>query len=175
MTENIFNTAKQRKATAMRRVLKRKKGMTLIEIMVGSMLFGLVVMTVTAAMSPMLRAFTRANDLAEYNLILDNAGNTIVSDMAQASDVRGIATDTVTLEIDTMSIVYSVVDGSLRRSPDGGANSTLVFPEGFYKGKSVSFDVSGTAPDFFVAVTVSSEGSSAVITRTYAVRPLLMQ
>ena len=155
----------------MEKILRNKKGMSLIEILVGSMLLALVVITVTAAISPMLMAFTRANDIAEYNMVLDSVGNRITSDVAQASD-RDFTGGVLTLTVNSEQVVYTVVDGHLRR------NNIPVFPAEFYKGKQIDFSFSGEQPNFLVDVTVSSSGNTALsgaeITRSYAVRPLMM-
>ena len=155
----------------MRKVLKNKKGMTLIEILIGSLLFAIVTATATAVLAPMMQAFSRANDLAEYNILLDNVGNKLVSEISQASEIK--SEDPLRLVIQGNIIEYTVHNGSLER------NGLPVFPQGFYEGKSIGFQITADAPDVIIAVTVfpSDEGrgvSAATITRTYAVKPLIM-
>ena len=164
----------------MRSMLKSKKGMTLMEIIIGAMLFGMVVMTVSAVLAPLMMAARRANDFAEYNQILDSIGNRIVSEMAQ-SEITATGTNTVTMTRDdgATEIEFSVAgagaSGVLQRALDGNT-AAPVFPGNFYRGKTISFEVNGTAPDFTVDVTVHADGviGRAEIVRTYAVRPLLM-
>ena len=160
----------------MSRTLKNKKGMTLIEIIVGSMLFVLVVVTVFTVLSPMMLAYSRANDLAEYNMLLDDIGNRIVNDIAQASEITQL--NPLTMTIDSVQVTYSIENGSLFRQT-GTTPSIPVFHPDFYRGKQTSIEASGTAPNFTLEVTISSPSggqgaSGAVITREYAVRPLLM-
>ena len=162
----------------MRRAYKNKKGMTLMEVLVGSMLFGMVVVTVSAIISPMIMSYRRANDLAEYNMILDNVGNLLVSEMSQASDVLITGTGVeLSFQSGAPKVIFNVVDGSLIKTFDTVTpQSTPAFPPGFYRGKSVEFEVTGVEPNFTILVTVRADGttgpSSAAMQRAYAVRPL---
>jgi len=153
------------------KLLKGKKGITLIEIIVGMFLLSMVVLTVSAVITPMMKTFTTANDFAEYNTLLDSVGNRIVSDMAQSSAITNL--DPLTIVINSEAIVYTDTGGSLQR------NGVPVFPEGFYRRKAIDFNVTGTPPGFIVEVTISPSGgfgtSGATITREYAVRPLLLR
>ena len=160
----------------MRNVLKNKKGMTLIEIVVGSLLFSMVVITVSAVLAPMMTAYMRANNIAEYNTLMDNIGNMIVSDIAQASEVT--PGNPLVLVIQGTEVYYTVENGILQRG-DSLTDPYDVFPSGYYRGKAIDFNVEQTPPGYTVSVTVSSPGggvgaSSAVLTRDYAVRPLLI-
>jgi len=153
----------------LQKTFSSKKGMTLLEVLVVCVLFALIAVTVTAVISPMLRAYARANEIAEYNMILDNVGNTIVSNMAQASDIE-YADNSVSLTIDSSDVVFEVIDGSLQR------NGNMVFPSNFYKGKSISFIITPapSEPDFLVDVTVSSDSTGVALSRSYAVKPIMM-
>ncbi|MCL2424793.1 MAG: type II secretion system GspH family protein [Oscillospiraceae bacterium] len=153
-----------------RKIFISKRGFTLIEVIVVCVLFAIIATTAISVLSPMLKAYARANDIAEYNLLLDNVGNTIVSSMMQASDVKNITDNSVIMIVDSSLITYSVVDGILQK------NDSIVFPKNFYKGKDVSFVVTPAtdAPDFLITVTVSSSSTGASISRSYAVNPPLM-
>jgi len=171
----------------MRKMIKNKRGVTLIEMIIGGLLFTMVVMTVSAVLSPLMSTFRRANDFAEFNQIVDGIGNRITSEMAQ-SDIVDSATGTniVTMKRGSATIVLDIdgVDsGILRRRlteslSDPGVEYP-VFPTDFYRGKTVSFEVivpTGATPDYTVNVTVQADGriSSAAVVRSYVVRPLLM-
>ena len=145
-----------------------------MEILVGSLMFALIAATVTAVLAPMLLAYMKANDFAEYNKLLDNVGNIIVSDIARSSDTLPVFGENH-VEIITSkgnAVVYTAPDGSLLRNGDP------VFPQGFYKGKSISFTVTETAPGYTVFVTVDSTGGpgalGGAIERPYSVRPLML-
>ena len=143
-----------------------------MEVIVGMLLFGMVIMTLTAAISPLMLAYNRANDLAEYNQLLDAIGNRIASEMAKATDING-SENSVTIETDSGEIIYTALSGHLLR------NGAPVYQPEFYRGKTISFTVNeDDAPNFFLILTVSSTASGrhtgSTISRPYAVRPLLM-
>ena len=159
-----------------------------MEIIVGMLLFGMVVMTVTAAISPLMLAYRRANDLAEYNQILDAIGNRITSEMAKADEINGITsgTNSVTIRNNAIPTTFSIVNGHLFIQR-GSNPATPVYQPEFYRGKVLGTQaagggtgllVGGTSPNFTLTITVSSQTSGAnvgaEISRTYAVRPLLM-
>ena len=161
----------------MRRLTGCKRGLTLMEILVGGMLFGMIVLTVSAVLAPMMRSARIANDFAEFSHILDSVANTITSEMSQSViSVAGTGTNSVTMIQDSATIVLSIDNGTLQRSVNT-APATPVFPLNFYRGKTIEFVVTGTAPDYTVTVTIASDGAigtAAIRERTYAVRPLLM-
>ena len=145
-----------------------------MEILVGSLMFALIAITVTAVLSPMILTFMRANDLTEYNKVLDNVGNIIVSDISRASEaLPASGENNVAITVSNgNTVVYTAPGGSLLR------NGEPVFPPGFYKNKTVSFEVSQTTPGYTVTVTVSSEGRPAAVgvtlERDYSVLPLML-
>ena len=145
-----------------------------MEILVGSLLFALIAITVTAVLSPMMLTFMKANDFAEYNKLLDNVGNIIVSDISRASEkLTEFGENNVVIAVSRGNTVeYTVLDGSLER------NGEPVFPAGFYKNKTVSFNVSETTPGYTVTVTISSEDRPAAVgvtlEREYSVQPLML-
>jgi len=146
-----------------------------MEILVGGMLFGMVVLTVSAVLAPMMRSARIATDFAEYNHILDSIGNAITSEMSQ-SVISVAGANSVTMTQDSFVVVLSAPAGTLQRSVNT-APATPVFPLNFYRGKTIEFVVTGTAPDYTVTVTIASDGAigtAAIRERTYAVRPLLM-
>jgi hypothetical protein len=159
----------------MKKVFYNKKGMSLMEILVGSLMFAMIAVTVSAVLAPMMMSFSRAADFAEYNTLLDNVGNRIASDLAKSS---GIPTDLGELDMVGISInsendvIYTIseAEGILLR------NGTQVFPPGMYRNKRVSFIVFDTAPGFTIEVTVNPTDRpgtmGATISREYAVRPI---
>jgi len=84
-----------------RKIFISKRGFTLIEVLVVCVLFAIIAVTAISVLSPMLRAYARANEIAEYNLLLDNVGNTIVSSMMQAAEVSDIADNSVSMTVDS--------------------------------------------------------------------------
>jgi len=124
------------------KALFNKKGMTLTEILVGSIMLALFSIGITAVISPMISSFLRANDFSEYNAFLDAVGNRIVTDFVRSTDAPVIVNNdmqpSLTLKVGGLEdIVYNIhnTDGTLLR------NSEPVFPEGFYRGKQIGFNV----------------------------------
>ena len=184
--------------------VRNKKGMTLTEILVGGIMFAVFAIAISAIVSPMVLALMRASDFAEYSSLLDAVGNQISTDYVRASEpptngaatpaviagaVRGV--DSVLIPIDgSEDVRYTIhaVDGTLLR------NNTPVLPEGFYRGKQVSFTIiSSTDPDpliqalnlpqgsYIIRVNISVRAnasrlalSGAELERDYYVRPILL-
>jgi len=147
-------------------VLKNKKGLTLIELIVGIIMFAVISLAISTLLSPMLMAFMGANDFAEYNSLLDNIANQIISDLSQSTtdpdfvasggdnwltDANGSLTITTSARIITYTVRNTApgTGGVLQRE---GAREVLnadnelvfetfffdVFSEDFYKHKAVS-------------------------------------
>lgn len=169
-----------------KRLFKNKKGMSLVEIIVGSLMFAMVAMTVASMFAPFMMAFARANDIAEYNTLLDAVGNRIASDLVRSSAAPGSlgAVDHVVLTIDSPDDVTYTTD--LSEGNIGGSllrNGHAVFPPGFYKGKIATFVVNADpgSGGYIITVTVETSPNSnrfatsaAVVTRDFAVMPLML-
>jgi type II secretory pathway component PulJ len=151
---------------ALTKIFKNKKGMTLMELVVGMVMFTIISITISMLLAPILSAYTRANDFAEYNALLDNIANEIINDISQStappvftagSGDDGFAQDNdgIFLRITTPSgiIRYAVIGGVLQREglwqardeyglPVGAPIPRFddVFAEDFYKRKTVSFN-----------------------------------
>ena len=151
-----------------------------MEVIVGMVLFGMVALTISAAIAPLMMAYRRANDLAEYNQILDVIGNRIVGEMSKASSITHGA-NTVTMVVDNVTVIYSVdgAAGHLRVLRGAEIEPSLVYQQEFYRGKRISFNVPPpTTNNYLLTVTVTSDSmagtSGATLERSYAVRPLLI-
>ena len=148
----------------------------MVELIVGLLLFMILTTAVSTLFLPMLRAFSRANDLAEINMLLDSVSNEILGDVRVADIVKidssGIATE---LKVDNVA-EYSVDGGLLTR------NGWAVFDRGYYKGKTVALEYlaeDGTAlPDgrvedpFVVRITLFYSSGDVASIRDYAVHPI---
>ena len=147
------------------KLLKSKKGFTLMELIVGILMFSIIAIVVSTALSPTLFAYMRANDFAEYNSLLDNIANQIINDLNQSTEEpRFIAatggapvppggwavdnTRRLVITTNTRTIAYTIrntqpgAGGVLQRegvNATGVAQLFDVFSEDFYKRKSVSF------------------------------------
>jgi len=173
--------------------------MTLMELIVGILMFTIISIAISMLLAPILSAYSRANDFAEYNTLLDNIANQIINELSQstsdpvftpgASGQWAENNDGVFLTITTNSNIvrYAVVGGALERAdrlnPDGTPDLHEVFSEDFYKRKDVSFMWTETAvnPDFpnftsyRLIVRLTERGPAGFqIQREYAVRPLML-
>lgn len=163
------------------KILKCKKGMTLVELIVGVMIFTVITTIASAVLAQMVRVYSQSNELAELNTLLDNVANHIVSDISNATTpLVNIGIDNeITVVIDTNTITYTVAgDGTLLRSA-GGAAPIPILPKTFYKNKSVGFVLnlspSGTGTAYMLTVTIHSDhNGSPIISRDYAIRPLAL-
>lgn len=162
------------------KILESKNGMTLIELIVGMVLFVIVVTAVSTILVPMLKVYARANELAEYNTLLDNAANKIIGDLTNATallkhlDVE----NEISITIDNPDDVQYSIDsnsGVLLK------NGTPVLSKDYYKNKSVSFSCRPVESDsetaYMLTVNILSDrdgGNNVMISREYAVRPLAL-
>jgi len=178
----------------LRKILTNKKGMTLTELLVGSIMLALFAIAISAILTPMVFAFMRANDFAEYNGLLDSVGNQISSDLVRATGLPNNgatpAVDITGASIATNEVVISVAgEGDIRYTigPDGTLrrNNIDVFPEGYQRGKLVGFvvrEVPGEPGCFSVEITIRPRPGAARAgmhvtdfqSRIFFVRPLTM-
>jgi len=172
--------------------LKNKKGLTLLELIVGLLIFSIIAVAVSTTLAPTLFAYMRANHFAEYNTLLDNLANQIISDISQANslidtnelDVLITGTgDQITISTPTRVIRYTVNAGILQKAT-GNGDYFDVFSRDFYNRKDLSIrlnqvDNSGGSIGTAYILTVrlrenSTPGSTFEIEREYAVRPLIL-
>ena len=156
------------------KILKSKEGMTLTELIVGMVLFAIVAAAASAMLVPMLRIYTKANNLAECNTLLDNVANQIIGDLLESTKEPEWDNDhpsiTVTID-DPGDVLYTIGDGVLLK------NGEPVLKKNFYKGKSVSFICARegtTDKSYRLTVIITSDRDGEMIRRDYAVRPLVL-
>ena len=148
--------------------LKNKKGFTLMELVVGILMFTIISITISMLLAPILSSYARANDFAEYNALLDNIANQIIDDMSQSTlppvflageewsennPDRNNPEPFLTVHTHSRTIRYAVINNVLEREGlvevrDALGNITSVeqhwfpvFAEDFYKRKLVSFRI----------------------------------
>jgi len=172
----------------MNKLMKTKKGFTLIEVVIGLVIFGIISVAAAAVLAPSLFAFMRANDFAEYNNLLDNLANQIISDLSQSTETPVFIEDDwdsdVSITQNTRVINYTVADaGDLRNTmilfrQVGNAEPSPVFSEDFYKRKNVSFKIETNETEaavvYLLTVRLQSQSGNLDIEREYAVRPLVL-
>ena len=67
---------------ALVKAVKNKKGLTLMELIVGILMFSIISVAISMLLAPILSSYARANDFAEYNALLDNIANQIIDDIS---------------------------------------------------------------------------------------------
>jgi hypothetical protein len=138
-------------------------------------MFAIIAVSVSAVLAPMMRAYSSANEFAEYNTLLDSAANRIINDLAQSTAAPLHVNESDIIVIRTHgsgNVIYTIGnDGVLLR------NGNPVLSSGYYRNKHISFIVASAAtstrPAYNLIVTVGSDGG-ATVSRTYAVRPLAL-
>jgi len=176
----------------LKKILKNKKGLTLIELVVGLVIFGIISVAVSASLAPTLFAFMRANDFAEYNILMDNIANQIISDLSQstvlpefteAGDWPEPGWNDLTIIKSSVIIHYSIM-GSDSSAPamgilqrEIGGETWEVFPVDFYKRKVVAFKLETYSEDplsYTLTVRLENSNGDFILERDYAVRPLIL-
>ena len=172
-----------------KKLLKSKKGFTLIELIVGLVIFGIISTAVATLLAPMLFAFIRANEFAEYNILLDNLANQIISDLSQSTEPPGFVAggdqpdgtwNNVTITTPAAIVRYTVEGadnrGILIREINGEPHR--VFTEDFYRRKLVSFKlnylIDADTPSYTLTVRLDHVNRNFEIERVYAVKPLIL-
>jgi len=169
-----------------KKLLKSTKGFTLIELIVGLVIFGIISVAVSALLAPTLFAFMRANDFAEYNILLDNIANQIISDLSQSTeppvfteggDQPDATWNDVTIAKPAARVRYTVAGtgnrGVLQREING--ETFNVFTEDFYRRKLVSFKLNTFDENSYIlTVRLDHANGNFEIQREYAVRPLIL-
>jgi prepilin-type N-terminal cleavage/methylation domain-containing protein len=81
------------------KLLKSRKGVTLVELMVALLVFAILVMAVSAVFTPMLRTYYHAVDFAETNPLLDEIANALLADINQANSINVYCVDCVDCDV----------------------------------------------------------------------------
>jgi prepilin-type N-terminal cleavage/methylation domain-containing protein len=176
-----------------KKLLKNKKGFTLMELVVGMVIFAIISVAVSASLAPTLFAFMRANDFAEYNILMDSIANQIINDLAQSTEPPDFDDEAgdwpegwnnVLITKSASRVRYTIEATAANRGMlviETGGNASLVFPEEFYKRKTVAFKLEAldTDPDdpivaYNLTVRMESLNGDFLVERVYAVRPLIL-
>jgi len=175
-----------------KKLLKSKKGFTLMELVVGLVIFAIISVAVSASLAPTLFAFMSANDFAEYNILMDSIANQIINDLSQSTEPPGFdeagdwpeGWNNVSITKSASRVRYTIENTAAGRGMlliETGGNPALVFPEEFYKRKTVAFKLEAidTDPDdpmvaYNLTVRMESLNGDFLVERVYAVRPLIL-
>lgn len=154
-----------------------KNGFTLLELIVSIMVLSLIMIAITTVFTPALQAFSRANNLAEANTLLDNVATLVMDDVINATEVIP-GTGTFTVKASHNFLYYTNGEGILCRSMPG--YDSPVLPRDYYKYKGqgseqtvFSVTASCAVRDGLVTITLTLTSDSGwSLTRDYTAKPV---
>ena len=158
------------------KILKNKKGVTLVELAVGMVIFSIVTASAIAVMVPMMRAMTRANVISEYNALLDNLANNIISEMSMVSYDTNIP-NPIIIDDNLINIVPSGIVFTIDEDGILLINGFSVLPKQYYRNNRMSFEPRLITNEFGTVYEITltlSDGRGYEVSRTYSVRPLAL-
>ena len=143
-----------------KKIAQDKRGISLVEIMVGMLIFSIISMTIIVIMFPTLNSINKTKDLSEMGIFADNISAQIINDTKMANSIEIIndikmansieiakvsePVDTLTLVNQEHTIVYKVIDGRIKRNYDAQKNEdgAMIFNDlvssKYYENKSVN-------------------------------------
>lgn len=176
-----------------KKLAQDKRGISLVEIMVGMLIFSIISMTIIVIMFPTLNSINKTKDLSEMGIFADNISAQIINDTKMANIIElskeSEPVDTLTLVNQEHTIVYKVIDGRIKRNYDAQKNEdgTMIFNDlvssKYYENKSVnvSYDtitkVVGTKTITLgckIKIEVLNKEGETAITREYSVLSLVI-
>ena len=176
-----------------KKLAQDKRGISLVEIMVGMLIFSIISMTIIVIMFPTLNSINKTKDLSEMGIFDDNISAQIINDTKMANIIelskKSEPGDTLTLVNQEHTIVYKVIDGRIKRNYDAQKNEdgAMIFNDlvssKYYENKSVnvSYDtitkVVGTKTITLgckIKIEVLNKEGETAITREYSVLSLVI-
>ncbi len=176
-----------------KKIAQDKRGISLVEIMVGMLIFSIISMTIIVIMFPTLNSINKTKDLSEMGIFADNISAQIINDTKMANIIElskeSEPGDTLTLVNQEHTIVYKVIDGRIKRNYDAQKNEdgAMIFNDlvssKYYENKSVnvSYDtitkVVGTKTITLgckIKIEVLNKEGETAITREYSVLSLVI-
>lgn len=178
-----------------KKILKQKGGMTLIEVVVAMLLFTIITTAVTSILAPTLTAYSNANDLAEVTSLSNDIAAVILDSLEQSTvNAKPIPSaadpaifDGIEIKIDSKIIEYAVVNGVLQSTVTTNEAGTTpvvaaVFDEKYYKRKKVAITYEVTygnpaaseKPTYVITVQVLNRADSLIFQSIFTCKPLLL-
>jgi len=108
----------------LRKKLKNKKGMTLIELMVGMLIFSMLGASASVILAPTMRVAFGAIDLAENNSLLALMSSELLSDMKRAVNMTVTVDNELEIEIGAFDS-NPILDGAGNPILDGAGNPII--------------------------------------------------
>lgn len=164
-------------------IIKNKQGLTLVEVVVGFLIFTILFMGVSAVLVPTLNTYAKANDMAELTTLMNTASAEITNDLSQSvrnAEISGSGNDEIKIYVGGNVIDYRVTTGGIIERSFNGNTPAPIFDERYYKGKSVdmSFQVDyadppAGEPTYTLNMKISND-RAGTLKSEFVVRPLIL-
>ena len=153
--------------------IKNQQGLTLVELIISMIIISVIFTSVAAVLSSTVEMYSKLNEWAEINSMLDNISGEMVTDAREAN--RDVTISDKTIMIRTKNkgdVIYNVENGFLYK------NGQLVLDKLYYKGKTIDMNFldedgntidSGSPAAFTIKITLLPNGD---FSREYSIKPL---
>ena len=147
---NSFNYKINKKV----KIMKNDKGMTLIELVVGIAILGVILLAIYSFMISGVRGFARESTTANNQAQVRRVSNNIGREVRRASTVEDVSGKLVLTYPDGKKAEYSLVDNIIKaKYIDGASSYTSDLASGI---KTFDIDVADDAGIILVEVTIES-------------------
>lgn len=172
-----------------KKIAQDKRGISLVEIMVGMLIFSIISITIIVIMFPTLNSINKTKDLSEMGIFADNISAEIINDIKMANSIEiakvSEPVDTLTLVNQEHTIVYKVIDGRIKRNYDGQKDEggTKIFNDivssKYYENKGVEVSYEAIISETVtvgckVKLKILNKEKETAITREYSVLSLVI-
>ena len=172
-----------------KKIAQDKRGISLVEIMVGMLIFSIISMTIIVIMFPTLNSINKTKDLSEMGIFADNISAQIINDTKMANIIElskeSEPGDTLTLVNQEHTIVYKVIDGRIKRNYDAQKNEdgAMIFNDlvssKYYENKGVEVSYEAIISETVtvgckVKLKILNKEKETAITREYSVLSLVI-
>ena len=129
-----------------KKIAEDSKGISLVEIMVGMLIFSIISITIIVIMFPTLNSINKTKDLSEMGIFADNISVEITNEIKMANTIeitKDSNEDTLTIVNQEHTVVYKTIDGRIKRNYDAqkDEDGNLIFSDlvssKYYENKGV--------------------------------------
>jgi len=170
----------------LKKMLNDNKGLTLVELIIGVMIFAVITTSAMSIFMPMMRTMMRANEISEYNTLFDNIATLIINDLSSSTGeavIQRLAAPGQPLEQLRIHIEFP---GAVIYEYDANGillrNGNPLLPERFFGWTTVTIECENIFEDdddiddvvYNLTITLSDSLGNAGLFRTFVVRPLVL-
>lgn len=186
----------------LKKMAEDNRGITLVEIMVGMLIFAIITMTVIVIMYPTLNSIYKTRELSEMGMFADNIAAEVTNDIKMAESIelekaeagKSGSTDILTLTTTENKIIYSTADGRIKRNYDEATITNVdgtvslefsdIVSSKYYENKGIvvsyscinkTIDAKDVAIGCKIKIDISNKDGETVFTREYSVMSLILQ